>query len=462
MPTTCDCATCRANRLTRATPVVELELSPDYDPFDTAEDNFTPNIQPMPVATTNTASYVYRCYDCDQRMEGEPALRSSAYGDYCPSCCTRCTCGCNRMLAHYPAQGIMALTARDSRHTRRVMRCHNSAYACSVCSTWYVNEYGPPTSTNAYPQICPDCESHMGDCPRCGLREDTRNFECAGNELVCYRCYSTWREERRIIKGHDYKPEPKFFKAEGEKNPAVYYGVELEIDGAGGDERGEDNIRTIGLNQVPFLYCKYDGSLQNGFEIVSHPASFDFWMQQPLDYFDKLVKQGYRSYNTTTCGMHVHISKDYLGKLGALKLMDFMAANPQFVLKMSRRRREELEHWAHPSRGSRARVDRIMTAMHGNYHEDRYRAVNCENSKTLEIRIFRGTLNPDAFKLNIAFVHTLATYARQSGMRAMSPSYYLDWLRKHPHICGKTANKVYQRLISWVSGAVVPDVTVER
>lgn len=52
--------------------------------------------------------------------------------------------------------------------------------------------------------------------------------------------------------------------------------MELEIDEAGEDS---DNARRLlaSANQgQPQLYCKHDGSLDDGFELVTHPMSLSY------------------------------------------------------------------------------------------------------------------------------------------------------------------------------------------
>jgi hypothetical protein len=58
------------------------------------------------------------------------------------------------------------------------------------------------------------------------------------------------------------------------------------------------------------VYLKGDGSLNDGFEIVTHPMTHDWAMEKfPWEMIEKLRRSGYRSWDTDTCGLHVHASR---------------------------------------------------------------------------------------------------------------------------------------------------------
>ncbi|MCU6720217.1 amidoligase family protein [Porcipelethomonas ammoniilytica] len=61
------------------------------------------------------------------------------------------------------------------------------------------------------------------------------------------------------------------------------------------------------------LYIKSDGSLDYGMELVSHSCSLEYYRQgmnwQKL--MRKAAELGYRSHNTKTCGLHVHILEEH-------------------------------------------------------------------------------------------------------------------------------------------------------
>jgi hypothetical protein len=55
-------------------------------------------------------------------------------------------------------------------------------------------------------------------------------------------------------------------------------------------------------------------------------------------------------------------------------------------------------------------------------------SVNFSHYDTIEIRIFRGTLNPPGWFANIEFLESLHEYCAVSGLRDITPEKYSDWV----------------------------------
>lgn len=114
-----------------------------------------------------------------------------------------------------------------------------------------------------------------------------------------------------IIHDYYYKPDPIFY---GKGQP--HYGIELEIDEGGEYDDNAERILNIGNRINEHIYCKHDGSLDDGFEIVSHPATLEYhtntipWKK----ILDEALEMGYYSHNSGTCGLHVHINRAALGE----------------------------------------------------------------------------------------------------------------------------------------------------
>lgn len=130
----------------------------------------------------------------------------------------------------------------------------------------------------------------------------------------CENCYDDFNDE---IEDHDYKPEPIFY---GKGNR--YLGVELEVDHGGKDDENAVSIKEVGNYHDEHIYIKSDSSLGDGFEIVSHPMTLGYHMNE-MDWegvLNDAVRLGYCSHQTSTCGLHIHVkqcgnkelNKDYL------------------------------------------------------------------------------------------------------------------------------------------------------
>jgi len=91
-----------------------------------------------------------------------------------------------------------------------------------------------------------------------------------------------------------------------------FFGVELEAD--------HGNEKDAAARDVTFgdlSYVKHDGSLtDDGIEIVTHPCSLRYHLEQfPWDeILSSLADYGFRSHDTSTCGLHVHVSRSAFGE----------------------------------------------------------------------------------------------------------------------------------------------------
>jgi hypothetical protein len=82
------------------------------------------------------------------------------------------------------------------------------------------------------------------------------------------------------------------------------------------------------------------------------------------------------------------------------------------VTSISQRKAEKLERWAAIDDENDDSI--IYKAKKKSGNNKRYVAVNLQNSHTVEIRIFRGTLNYMSFLKNIEFCYALFNFTRDS------------------------------------------------
>lgn len=118
---------------------------------------------------------------------------------------------------------------------------------------------------------CQDCyERHYTHCTSCGcvIHAGDAYYIDDDDEPYCSSCYHD-RNEYQTINDYNYKPNPIFYG-----NGDRFFGVELEIDGAGEcNSNAERIIEAAHQNGLEYIYCKHDGSLEDGIEIVTHPMS---------------------------------------------------------------------------------------------------------------------------------------------------------------------------------------------
>ena len=203
-------------------------------------------------------------------------------------------------------------------------------------------------------------------------------------------------------------------------------GVELEVESISGEIL--DNARLVGRaakNPKDSQYealLKSDGSLQNGFEIVSAPmVPARHLMADSL--WDRVTtceaRRNLRSSDTRTCGLHVHVSRAALSSLTIGKLVYFFNApsNARFVKSIAGRDLDQ-SNWA------KLKTKKI-TGNDGTL--DRYEIVNLCPRQTIEIRAFKGTLKIETIKARIDFVTALLAWLPLASCEALGARDFIAW-----------------------------------
>ena len=243
-----------------------------------------------------------------------------------------------------------------------------------------------------------DCTYH--DEPEEDEDDEDDEDEDSGMDAACINSYS-------------YRPSMKFHKLSNENENAPFFGIELEVERK--NSNGLKHKYMAGLIDHEHWYFKTDGSLTDGFEIVTHPMTFNYIQQNEKEFTNSLkllVENGYNSYDANTCGMHIHISKNNFTTWHLYRFLKFFVENKEFIIAISQRKMEKLKKWANIEDDNDTSL--IYKAKKKDGNNERYVAINLQNKATLEIRIFRGTLNINSFMKNIEFADALFMYTKEN------------------------------------------------
>lgn len=304
---------------------------------------------------------------------------------------------------------------------------YSTCYDCGRVIVGGASEYYAEDTGHTY---CGDCaEDRVTYCDGCGNYFEDTNYSEDDDCCYCDNCNSKYN----VIHDYGYKPAPIFQKLDKEKNPKEFMGVEVEIDYS--DNR--DVLREV-ENDLGIIYWKHDGSLDEGAEMVSEPCTIKKWMELKEKFgieFQKLIDAGYRSHDTSTCGYHIHISRDSLGKTrqeqdATIDRMILITETfKEELKKFSRRKNFGYCHFASESGSSYA--DGIMDDLEKcKYFKDhdgsRYLVINNNNSATVEFRVFRGTLNINTFIAALQLVHNIANISKKRDIRRFNGIKWAD------------------------------------
>ena len=298
---------------------------------------------------------------------------------------------------------------------------------CGYCDHCETAIYNNDAVTDDDHFLCESCyENHYTRCEDCGRIIRNEDSYYADNYDLCYDCNE---KHTKFIHEYAYKPVPIMY-GQGKR----HFGVELEIDHAGRDEENAETLLNIANRHDEHLYIKSDGSLDDGMELVSHPMTLGYHLDEFNwdEICDAAVKMGYRSHQTSTCGLHIHVSRDGLGDSEIeqedtiSKILYFVEAHWNELMKFSRRSEYSMNRWA---------------ARHGYEHDpkklldkaksdrNRYVAVNLCNTYTIEFRLFRGTLKVNTLYATLQLVNRICDAAMnlsEFDLKALSWSEFVS------------------------------------
>ena len=278
--------------------------------------------------------------------------------------------------------------------------------------------------------LCQDCrDDYYTVCCRCGaLIRDAHACYAESDEYeerpYCSDCYGHCARNEAI---HDYyyKPAPIFY-GDGPR----FFGVELEIDGGGESREKARSLLEVCNREGDYCYIKHDGSLEDGLEVVTHPMDLASQLQRMPwgELCRKAAGLGYLSHRSTTCGLHIHVSRDTFGRTereqdeAIARVLYFFEKHWEELLKFSRRTQRQLERWA-ARYGYKDQPMEILDYAKKGYHGGRYTCINLQNRDTVEFRMFRGTLRANTILATLQLVDRicdLSLYLSDEEVRALA------------------------------------------
>lgn len=391
-----------------------------------------------------------RCYHCGEIIENpdDIAYRDDDGHVYCSDCVEECQyCGCIVPVDE-------AIVANNTiRWLDNVVACPDCAdshlHHCRDCGEWFTDDgIWDYLNEDEDEPVCHHCEEE-GDYVRCAtcnivMQRDDAYYD---EDRDDYFCGSHYHPHTRHLHGYghnQYSPNRSgsmFLKEDNEHDVKRFFGVELETDK--GDDRDAyvDDLYAVSDEERLFT-CKTDGSLNNGVELVSRPMSFWYAMESfPWEDIAKCARDnGFRSHDAHTCGLHIHVSRAGLGEneyeqdLTTAKLMIMLDRFWPLVVKFSRRGDGELRQWARQNGIFYDGIDRekeedvVKNAKSKAIDNGRYQAVNLQNAYTVELRMFRGTLNVNTIRATLQFVQTAIEFVKRTPLKDCVKADWMDFV----------------------------------
>ena len=394
----------------------------------------------------------------EQEQEQEPTI-------CCDTCDTNIPEDEARYIAREPLYGTWGAA----------VVCEECCQECANCGGTMPHGEGTTVTGRwgRHMQWCPSCaDQDSWCCEQCDER-----FDCGcaqpsvvGEEYLCESCAEDAEMQNGNVIG-DYhnsarrcatSPMPSDWTA---AHGGRYLGVELEMErrGSGGNihELAAELLQSVNPTQgAPLLFAERDGSLRDGFELITQPMGLDAQRALWVRVLSLDTARHFRSHDTETCGLHVHVSRAGLSQLTIAKTVVFLndPATEELIRAVARRYNTGYCH-RKPCKLSR-------DAVRGS---DRYEMLNTTGRHTVEFRIFRGSLRAETVLGCVEFAHAVLCWAAEASCAettgaAAVPSF-LRWVfaktngsdtanlrallrRRAPHMVAAVATDCDQRHIA--------------
>jgi len=306
-------------------------------------------------------------------------------------------------------------------------RCGNSSdvlATCAVCGDTVWARNGDRVSGTGF--MCVQCQRDSAYCRHCGSRMPKENLiqnpVSEQGDRICMECLKS-----EYINPYNWIPNFYKFFHKKEETCKRYIGVEIELEAPVSKEwykfpeqralalKAFSALPVFATNWSRQLFIKHDGSLDCGFELVSHPMSMEYHKEFDWEAVFATVKE-YGLISKPTCGLHFHVSRRAFGSTE--EKQDYNIAKLCLIVDLLwgwlalfvNRDLDKAMHYAAPY-GIDVQDTARTTLYKAKGDNIKYRAVNLLHDRTVEIRLFQGVDTAENFRRQLELVDCLITLA---------------------------------------------------
>lgn len=231
-----------------------------------------------------------------------------------------------------------------------------------------------------------------------------------GPEDVCNTCL-----HRYEARSYNHRVEDELGM---ENTKEIRYGVELEYERI----TARDVFRTLKGHALP----KRDGSIHDGVEVVTRPATIATHKQALKSFYDKIKVKP--EHNT---GMHVHIERSKLSQFQIGFMMEFLNHKKliPFISVVAGRKYADNTY---------CRPNEAYNMTYGVYFDpadwklkrsntDKYTPLNTAKTHTVEVRIFSSPKDHEECAAKLDFVAALVAYSSPYSVSVKNLKEKYDW-----------------------------------
>ena len=298
---------------------------------------------------------------------------------------------------------------------------YNCSY-CEGCDEYYLTEDGSFDENDTF--YCDTCRYDRG------YGDFEENYDGEYHNVLCsYHSSAHYSAKREFINEFNHKEE-------------LGCGFELEVHKPNSYVTSDD-VEAVDEYLNGYAVYEEDCSINPGFEIITRPASFDEhmkWFPEVEKACKKLISLGYNSHNSNKCGLHVHLDRKYFGdsnakqELAEAKILYLFLRHWDNMVRFSRRKNFTYCKKTKSDYDTTTLKDIVKGNCDSDMARGHYTAINISGSNTIEIRLWRGTLNPLSLKATLLFTKRIAELVKTTNISHLAKMEWEEILGDDPDI----------------------------
>lgn len=311
---------------------------------------------------------------------------------------------------------------------------------CEICQRHFEGADMQPINDGGLQGfVCPNCAYEVTrKCSQCGKVMLSHNaiWDYNYHDYICSTC--KMEQNSLTIHGYHWKPEIIFY---GNKND-LHLGIELEAGGTTIEMADNARRKLSPLSKDEHLFhLEKDSSVpKEGFELVTQPCTAEFHKNE-FNWeavMDILNENKFKTgVDGRPCGMHIHLSRNYMSSLRWC-VLDWFVYQNRFLF----------EAIANRKANRYAKFPNEKDKKWGINVVDRYEYLNFENEETVEFRLCKSTTDANRLINTVEYIDSVVNFVKNT--KSLEPSFdeFETFLKKRKPLVYKWAEQIFSECFS--------------
>lgn len=306
--------------------------------------------------------------------------------------------------------------------------CRENAYVCDNrdCDTYVYEDNMHELNGSYYCESCYyDCSTSCEYCDERYHVDDEAQCGCSSNLIQGYSTKFSPLRMHMVDANNNLQIVTRRYLPPRDVN-GIYLGLEFEMENKGNNTTNEIAQVFDSPISTEQLMLKHDGSISDGFELVTQPHTLDAFMHHfPWDLVDEARAMGMRGWDVghREIGIHIHINRKafytkpehnrYNASPHLLGFMNFIYRNVPSIKRIAGRNVQ----YGHMDESYLDEAFNCCKTGRSQYR--RTLAINLQNDETVELRMFRSTMRVQRVQAYLQFAEAAVRYTQTDRVSKM-------------------------------------------